>query len=250
MSLRLEDVSKQFGGLRAVSNVTFNAEPGRVTGLIGPNGAGKTTVVNLITGILSLTEGRIAFGDDDLTTMSPTDVARRGIVRTFQNVRLLLDETVVANVALGFYRHGKSSMLADIVGLPSARAEIRMVHEQAHRLLHQFGLEPYADTLVRNLSYGHQRRVEMARALAAKPSLLLLDEPVAGMNDVEANELGAIFTDLAASGIAVLLVEHNIRLVSSICEDLVVLDTGRMIASGKPGVVLSDPAVVQAYLGA
>lgn len=250
MSLRLENVSKQFGGLRAVSNVTFSAVPGRITGLIGPNGAGKTTVVNLITGILSLTEGRIGFGGEDLTTMSPTDVARRGVVRTFQNVRLLLDESVVANVALGFYRHGRSSLLADIVGLPSARAEIRKVHEQAHGLLHKFGLEPYADTLVRNLSYGHQRRVEMARALAAKPSLLLLDEPVAGMNDVEANELGTIFSDLANSGIAVLLVEHNMRLVSSICEDLVVLDTGRMIASGKPDVVLTDSAVVQAYLGA
>lgn len=250
MSLRLENVSKQFGGLRAVSNVTFSAAPGRITGLIGPNGAGKTTVVNLITGILSLTEGRIGFGGEDLTTMSPTDVARRGVVRTFQNVRLLLDESVVANVALGFYRHGRSSLLGDIVGLPSARAEIRKVHEQAHGLLHKFGLEPYADTLVRNLSYGHQRRVEMARALAAKPSLLLLDEPVAGMNDVEANELGTIFSDLANSGIAVLLVEHNMRLVSSICEDLVVLDTGRMIASGKPDVVLSDSAVVQAYLGA
>jgi len=250
MSLRLDNVSKQFGGLRAVSEVSFGAEAGRITGLIGPNGAGKTTVVNLITGILALSEGRISFGGEDLTTMSPTDVACRGIVRTFQNVRLLLDESVVTNVALGFYRHGRSSILADIIGLPSARAQVRKVHEQAHGLLHRFGLEPYADTLVRNLSYGHQRRVEMARALAARPSLLLLDEPVAGMNDVEAGELGAIFSALAATGMAVLLVEHNMRLVSAICQELVVLDTGRVIAKGQPDDVLSDPAVVQAYLGA
>ncbi|MGF7162505.1 branched-chain amino acid transport system ATP-binding protein [Rhodoligotrophos appendicifer] len=250
MSLRLDAVSKSFGGLLAVSDLSLEVRPGTVTGLIGPNGAGKTTVVNLISGILAPTVGTISFEDRDITTYSPTDVALTGIVRTFQNVRLLLDATVLENVALGLYRHGTASWLSALLGLPSATREKRAMRDEARELLGSFGLGAYPDALVGSLSYGHQRRVEIARALAARPKLLLLDEPVAGMNDVEAGELGDIFVDLAAKGMAVLLVEHNMRLVTAVCRDVYVLDTGRLIASGTPEAALRSPAVQQAYLGA
>jgi len=249
MSLRLDSVSKSFGGLSAVADLSIVVEPGSVTGLIGPNGAGKTTVVNLITGLLAPTRGTISFAGRDITTLSPTQVALCGIVRTFQNVRLLLDATVLENVALGLFRHGRASWASVLLGLPQAHAERRTMQEQARGLLARFGLQGFADELVGNLSYGHQRRVELARALAAEPGLLLLDEPVAGMNDVEAGQLGEIFAGLAEGGMAVLLVEHNMRLVSSICRQVHVLDTGRLITSGTPTAALTDPAVRQAYLG-
>ena len=250
MSLRLENLSKSFGGLKAVTDVSLTAAPGTVTGLIGPNGAGKTTVVNLISGIFAPSGGDILFDGRSISRLSPTAVAREGIVRTFQNVRLLLDATVLENVALGFYRHSTASWPAAVLGLPSARRERRKMREDARRLLAEFGLSAYADDLVGNLSYGHQRRVEIARALAARPKLLLLDEPVAGMNDVEAHGLGDVVRGLAAGGMAVLLVEHNMRLVTAICQEVYVLDTGRLIASGPPASALATPAVRAAYLGA
>jgi branched-chain amino acid transport system ATP-binding protein len=250
MSLRLDAVSKTFGGLRAVADLSFEAGAGTVTGLIGPNGAGKTTVVNLISGVLAPTSGRVFFEDRDITTLSPTDVALTGIVRTFQTVRLLSEATVLENVMLGLCRHGRSSWLSGILGLPAARRERRKMADEARSLLAALNLESWADEVVDNLPYGHQRRVEIARAMATQPKLLLLDEPVAGMNDVEASELGEIFVGLAAKGIAVLLVEHNMRLVTSICSAIYVLDSGSLIASGTPDETLNDPAVQLAYLGA
>jgi len=250
MSLRLENVSKSFGGLRAVSDLSFEAKRGVVTGLIGPNGAGKTTVVNLISGILAPTNGRVFFEGRDITTLSPTDVALTGVVRTFQTVRLLGETTVLENVMLGLCRYGETSWMSGILGLPSARRERRDMAAEARRLLDTLNLGAFADEVVDNLPYGHQRRVEIARALAAKPKLLLLDEPVAGMNDVEAAELGEMFVSVANTGIAVLLVEHNMRLVTSICSEVYVLETGTLIASGTPAEALSTPAVQMAYLGA
>jgi len=250
MSLRLDNVSKSFGGLRAVSDLSFEAKPGVVTGLIGPNGAGKTTVVNLISGVLAPTSGRIFFDGKDITTLSPTEVALTGVVRTFQTVRLLGETTVLENVMLGLCRYGKASWMSGVLGLPSARRERRDMAAEARQLLDTLNLGAWADEVVDNLPYGHQRRVEIARALAAKPKLLLLDEPVAGMNDVEASELGELFVGVARKGLAVLLVEHNMRLVSAICSDVYVLETGSLIASGTPAEALSTPAVQTAYLGA
>jgi branched-chain amino acid transport system ATP-binding protein len=248
-ALVIKHLSRHFGGVAAVSEVSMEAPPGRVTGLIGPNGAGKTTLINLITGVLTVSDGSIHFGDQDITKVSAHMVARSGIARTFQNIRLLAEASVIDNVMIGFYRNEKTSTLASLLGLPSARRETESLRSRAHELLERFGMSQYANHEAGGLAYGHQRRVEMMRALASEPRLILLDEPVAGMNDVEAGELGEIFRGLAKDGMSVLLIEHNIRFVTNLCEYIYVLDSGRMIASGTPEEVVNDPAVITAYLG-
>ena len=247
--LALAHVSRQFGGLLAVNEVSLSVLPGRVTGLIGPNGAGKTTVVNLISGLLRPTHGSITIDGQDISALEPAEVARHGVARTFQTIRLLKEASVIDNVAAGFHRHERSSTLASLLGLPAARRETAELRERAEQLLRQFDMLAFAHHAAGNLSYGHQRRVEMMRALATGPRLLLLDEPVAGMNDREADALGDIFKALAADGLAVLLIEHNLRFVMSLCEALHVLDAGRLIASGDPQFVREHAAVVAAYLG-
>lgn len=248
-SLRLENVSKRFGGLTAVGEVSLTVPEATITGLIGPNGAGKSTVVNLITGMLKLTEGRILLGDEDIGEAGPEEVVRKGIARTFQNIRLLPEATVLENVLIGFHRHETASILAGLLNLPSVWREGKALRKQAQALLERFRMSDYADMPAGGLAYGHQRRVEMMRAVASGPDVLLLDEPVAGMNDVEADELGAIFKDLAASGMGLLLIEHNVRFVTKLCPIVHVLNTGRMIASGPAEEVMRDPAVITAYLG-
>ena len=251
-SLVLKGVGKRFGGLQAVAPFDMEIARGRITGLIGPNGAGKTTVVNLITGVYKLSQGSIHFGDIDLTEAPRHEVARAGLARTYQTIRLLPDATVVANVMIGMYRHQKTSLLSQLFGLPSSRAETARFREEVFGLLERFGMTRYAEYPAGALSYGDQRRVEMMRALALKPEVLLLDEPVAGINDVEAAKLGEIFRSLATegAGMAVLLIEHNMRFVTRLCEHVYVLDGGRLIAEGPPKKVTADPAVVAAYLGA
>ena len=248
-SLVLDNVSKRFGGLSAVSGVTMEVPPGRITGLIGPNGAGKTTVVNMITGLLKLTTGTIKLGERDITTAEAHEVALAGVSRTFQNIRLLPEATVLENVVIGFHGHVKSSLFAQLVGLPSSLRETPQLFERGRQLLERFDMSRFADHPAGSLAYGHQRRVEMMRAVASSPQILLLDEPVAGMNDVEATELGNVFTELAASGIGLLLIEHNIRFVNQLCQQVYVLDSGALIASGTPQEVMHNPAVVAAYLG-
>jgi branched-chain amino acid transport system ATP-binding protein len=248
-SLVLEGVSKRFGGLEAVSDVNMRVEPGAITGLIGPNGAGKTTVVNLITGTLGLSAGRISLGEHDLTEEPPHRVSRLGISRTFQNIRLLAEATVLDNVVIGFHRHEKASLIARLLGLPSSNRETRTLRERARALLEQFAMGHFAGHPAGGLAYGHQRRVEMMRAVASEPDILLLDEPVAGMNDLEAHELGAIFRKLCADGMGLLLIEHNIRFVTQLCSRVHVLDSGRIIAAGTPREVMKNPAVITAYLG-
>ena len=247
--LLLQGVCKRFGGVTAADEITLDVPPGRVTGLIGPNGAGKTTIVNLITGMLALSAGRIVFDGRDISTLSADRISRLGFARTFQNIRLFKEASVVDNLLIGFHKLQQSSLVSNILGLPTARAETARIRAMAHDLLKRFDMSRFADFPAGGLSYGHQRRVEMMRALAASPTVLLLDEPVAGMNDVEAGELGRIFLEVAASGIAVLLIEHNIRFVTRLCEQVHVLDYGRVIASGTPRQVMSDPAVIAAYLG-
>jgi branched-chain amino acid transport system ATP-binding protein len=247
--LQAEAVSKRFGGVEAVSGLTIAIEAGRITGLIGPNGAGKTTMVNLITGLLGATSGRITFRGEDITDLTAQEVARRGVARTFQNIRLLKEASVLDNVIVGFHSRETTTLLDNLLGLPSARSERKKFVEAARGLIKRFSMDQYASNLAGGLSYGHQRRVEMMRALAMDPALLLLDEPVAGMNDVEADELGVIFRALANDGIAVLLIEHNMRFVMSHCEHIYVVNAGRLIASGPPETVSSDPTVIEAYLG-
>lgn len=248
--LVLDGVTRAFGGVVAVDDLSLTVEPGRITGLIGPNGAGKSTVVNLITGLLRLTAGRIRLGGRDITEAEAPEVARAGIARTFQTVRLLKEASVLDNVVAGFHRHERAGLAAGLLGLPSALREGRELRRRAAAILERFGMAGFADQPAGSLSYGHQRRVEMMRALAMEPQLLLLDEPVAGMNDVEADALGRIVAELAGDGLGVLLIEHNMRFVLSLCAEIHVIDSGRLIASGTPAAVRRDPAVIAAYLGA
>lgn len=248
--LILDNVSKTFGGVSAVSNLSMLIEPGKVTGLIGPNGAGKTTVVNLITGFLKVSSGHIRLDDQDITEKSPASIARSNVSRTFQNIRLLKDASVLDNVAVGFHRHEQTSLLANIVGFPSVWKERKLFHEQAFALLKRFGIERLSLTSAGALSYGDQRRVEIMRALAMSPSILLLDEPVAGMTDVEAYQLADIFRQLVDDGISILLIEHNIRFVLRVCDILYVIAFGSLIAKGAGKDVVSKPEVIDAYLGA
>jgi len=248
--LTIEHVSKSFGGVQAADDISMLVPAGQVTGLIGPNGAGKTTLINLITGILKVSGGHIRFGGQDITQAPAHMVARAGITRTFQNIRLLTEASVLDNVMIGFYRKETSTTLASLLGLPAARRETASLRARALTLLERFGMAHLADHEAGGLAYGHQRRVEMMRALASDPALILLDEPVAGMNDVEAAELGDIFSRLARDGMGVLLIEHNVRFVTQLCQRIYVLDSGRMIASGTPDEVVNNPAVITAYLGA
>lgn len=247
--LVLQNVERRFGGLRAVGGVSFEVPAGRITGLIGPNGSGKTTVINLVTGMLSVTSGTIWFKDADISEYPPHKVARAGIARTFQNIRLLRDLSVLDNVAIGFHRHEKTNVVENLLGLPAVRRERREFRERAQALLKRFGMTEFANYAAGQLSYGHQRKVEIMRAIATAPDILLLDEPVAGMNDVEAQELGGLFRELVADGMAILLVEHNMRFVMALCEHIHVVNSGKLISSGAPDVIANDPAVIAAYLG-
>jgi len=247
--LAIQDLTKRFGGVEAVSKLSMNVTPGRITGLIGPNGAGKTTVINLITGIVAPTAGRVLLGDRDITALEPHKVARSGIARTFQNIRLLREANVLDNVVVGFHRQETTSLAANLLGLPSVWRERRHLRQRAAQMLERFNMTRYANIPAGSLSYGHQRRVEFMRAMATAPDFLLLDEPAAGMNDVEADELGAVIRDIVAAGAGVLLVEHNMRFVMSICQELYVVDYGRLISSGAPAVVCEDPVVIGAYFG-
>ncbi|MFT3721082.1 ABC transporter ATP-binding protein [Pseudorhodoferax sp.] len=247
--LQLDNVGRRFGGLPAVDGLSISAPPGTITGLIGPNGAGKTTVVNLIMGILKLTSGRVLFDGRDVSQVEAADLARAGMARTFQNIRLVTEGTVLDNVLSGLHAHQRTGLWSNLLGLPSARTEQREHLREAMALLERFGMAELAEHRAGTLSYGHQRRIEMMRALAMKPKLLLLDEPVAGMNDAEAASLGRIFSEVAAEGVAILLIEHNMRFVTQICSHLYVVASGRLIAEGPPETVLADPVVIEAYLG-
>lgn len=249
VGLAIENVSRHFGGLRAVQSVSFIVNPGRVTGLIGPNGAGKSSIVNLIAGLLRLDSGSIHLGTSDISTMPPDRIARSGVARTFQNIRLLRETSVLENVLAGFHRHDRLPVIAKFLGLPVVHRQTASWRQEAMALLERFGLAAYARMRAGELSYGHQRRLEIARAIAVKPDVLLLDEPAAGMNDVEADALGQHFRALAESGMAVLLIEHNMRLVMTLCDVIHVLASGELIASGNANTIQRDPAVISAYLG-
>ena len=249
MTLVLTDVARSFGGVRAVDGASFSVERGEVHGLIGPNGAGKTTLINLISGLLAPTGGRIELDGRRIDRLPAHRIAALGILRTYQNIRLFAGLTAEGNVIVGRHLRRRAPLWRRLLGLPSARAEERAVREQARAGLSRVGLADRADEPARNLSYGEQRRVEIARALAAEPSVLLLDEPTAGMNAPEAAAVGELVREVARQGRAVLLIEHNVRLVMALCDRITVLSFGKVIARGTPAEVAVDPAVIAAYLG-
>jgi len=248
--LEVERLERTFGGVRAVDGASFAVGKGEIHGLIGPNGAGKTTVINMVSGLLVPTGGAIRLEGRPIHGLRPHVIAGLGVARTFQNIRLFSDLSARDNVLVGEHLVRKASLGARLLMLPAAAEEERRAKERAFALLERIGLSERAREKARNLSYGEQRRVEIARALAAEPRLLLLDEPTAGMNPVEVQAVAALITKVAGEGHSVLLIEHNVKLVMDVCHRITVLDFGKVIAAGAPAAVAKDPAVIAAYLGA
>ena len=248
--LEVNHLAIQFGGLRAVDGFNVSIEKGQLYGLIGPNGAGKTTIFNLLTGVYKPTEGIIKLDGQDITGKSTIEINKAGIARTFQNIRLFKDMPVLDNVKVGLHNQHSYSTLTGILRLPKYYKVEKEMNEKAMEILKVFDLDKEAYTLAGNLPYGKQRKLEIARALATKPELLLLDEPAAGMSPNETGELmDTIRLVRKEYQVTILLIEHDMKLVQGICEYLYVLNFGRLLAEGTPDKVLNDPAVVKAYLG-
>lgn len=248
--LETKDVTIRFGGLVAVNFLNIQVNEGEVVAIIGPNGAGKTTAFNLITGVYTPTEGDILFGGEKINGKRPDEIAKLGIARTFQNIRLFKDLTVLENVLIATHLNVKSSLFSSILKLPFARKEEKGMIEFAELLLKETGLIQFKDEIASNLPYGLQRRLEIARALATKPKLLLLDEPAAGMNPKESEDLTEFIREIRDKfSLTVLLIEHHMQLVMDISDRIYVLEYGRTIAKGIPEEIQSNPAVIKAYLG-
>lgn len=248
--LEVNHLSIQFGGLRAVDSFHVNIEKGELYGLIGPNGAGKTTIFNLLTGVYKPNEGIIKLDGQDITGKSTIEINKAGIARTFQNIRLFKDMPVLDNVKVGLHNHHPYSTLTGILRLPKYFRVEKEMNERAMEILKVFDLDKEADQLAGNLPYGKQRKLEIARALATDPKLLLLDEPAAGMNPNETQELMDTIRFVREHfHMTILLIEHDMKLVGGICERLTVLNFGQVLAEGETSAVLKDPAVITAYLG-
>lgn len=247
--LDAKKISKYFGGLKAVDDVDMQIKKGEVFGVIGPNGAGKTTFFNVASGLVSPSSGEVWLNGENITNKKPENIAKRGIARTFQNIKLFEDMTVLDNIKIGFHLNTKSNMFDAVIHTKRYKREEEMVSEKGIELLEQIGLSEYTDMMAGNLAYGTQRKVEIARALAMNPEILLLDEPAAGMNPNETKSLLNFVKQLNREGFTIVVIEHDMKFIMNICDRILVLNYGRKICEGTPEMIKNDPNVIEAYFG-
>ncbi|WP_017380692.1 ABC transporter ATP-binding protein [Paenisporosarcina sp. TG-14] len=249
MVLELNNITKNFGGISALTDVSFKINEGEIFGLIGPNGAGKTTMFNIITNMFLPTSGEISFLGEKISGTKPHKITDKGICRTFQNIRLFSQMTVLENVLVGGHCRIKSGVIRSVIRTKSQRKEEEFIRETATDLLELVGLSSYSEVVAENLAYGQQRRLEIARALASNPKLLLLDEPAAGMNETETEDLFDLIKKVQKRGITVLLIEHDMPFVMKLCDRITVLNFGKKLAEGTPQEIQNNKDVIEAYLG-
>ena len=248
--LELKGLSKHFGGVAAVDKLDFEVRGGEIVGLIGPNGAGKTTVFNLVSGVLKPSDGRVIFHGEDVTSLRPNEIAKRGLVRTFQASILFKNFTVIENVSMGRHLHAGIGFFQDLFNTSSTRQRRNQIQERAMEIVDFMGLDPYRDELAKNLPHGHQRALGIGVALAADPKFLMLDEPTSGMNVEEKEAIMHLVGRIRERGITILVVEHDMKVVMGLCERITVLNFGVKIAEGSPDEIRANQDVIQAYLGA